>query len=132
MAGPISTVRSFRAVRTTGNSGPPNSIWLLGETLRAGLPEYAHRLRMRDEQGRGLIDHGGICLLELGKFAARPSASVPRRRPRSSARRRPWPKSSGCGACWETTQMHSKVLAVEPWQAPVRAAPAVICGSGAR
>ncbi|HYN76459.1 MAG TPA: PD-(D/E)XK nuclease family transposase, partial [Lamprocystis sp. (in: g-proteobacteria)] len=31
---------------------------------------YVHRFRMRDEQGRTLIDHGGICLLELGKFAA--------------------------------------------------------------
>jgi hypothetical protein len=25
---------------------------------------------MRDEQGRALLDHGGISLLELGKFAA--------------------------------------------------------------
>jgi hypothetical protein len=30
---------------------------------------------MRDEQGRSLIDHGGICLLELGKFAARHSGA---------------------------------------------------------
>jgi predicted transposase/invertase (TIGR01784 family) len=49
---------------------PTYSIWLLGETLRAGLPEYRHCFRMRDEQGRALIDHGGIWLLELGKFAA--------------------------------------------------------------
>jgi hypothetical protein len=49
---------------------PTYSIWLLGETLRAGLPEYRHCFRMRDEQGRPLIDHGGIWLLELGKFAA--------------------------------------------------------------
>ena len=47
---------------------PTYSIWLLGETLRAGLPEYRHCFRMRDEQGRPLIDHGGIWLLELGKF----------------------------------------------------------------
>ncbi|WP_295383961.1 Rpn family recombination-promoting nuclease/putative transposase [uncultured Thiodictyon sp.] len=49
---------------------PTYSIWLLGENLRPAVPEYVHRLRMRDEQGRGLIDHGGIWLLELGKFAA--------------------------------------------------------------
>lgn len=46
------------------------SIWLLGETLRAGVPGYAHRLRMQDDQARGLLDHGGIWLLELGRFAA--------------------------------------------------------------
>jgi predicted transposase/invertase (TIGR01784 family) len=51
------------------------SIWLLGETLRREVPDYAHRFRMRDEQGRSLIDHGGICLLELGKFAARHSGA---------------------------------------------------------
>jgi predicted transposase/invertase (TIGR01784 family) len=49
------------------------SIWLLGETLRREVPDYAHRFRIRDEQGRSLIDHGGICLLELDKFAARHS-----------------------------------------------------------
>jgi predicted transposase/invertase (TIGR01784 family) len=49
---------------------PTYSIWLLGETLRVGVPEYRHCFRMRDEQGRPLIDHGGIWLLELGKFAA--------------------------------------------------------------
>lgn len=49
---------------------PCYSIWLLGETLRPGLSEYIHCLRLRDEQGRGLLDHGGIWLLELGKFAA--------------------------------------------------------------
>ena len=51
---------------------PAYSIWLLGETLRRGLPDYAHRFRMRDDQGRTLIDHGGIWLLELSKFAAGP------------------------------------------------------------
>jgi len=58
-----------------GELRPAYSIWLLGETLRRGLPEYVHHLRMRDEQGRGLIDHGGIWLLELGKFAAGPGQS---------------------------------------------------------
>jgi len=33
---------------------------------------YAHRFRIRDDQGRTLLDHGGIRLLELGKFAAGP------------------------------------------------------------
>ena len=58
-----------------GELRPAYSIWLLGETLRRGLPEYVHHLRMRDEQGRGLIDHGGIWLLELGKFAVGPGQS---------------------------------------------------------
>jgi len=53
-----------------GELRPAYSIWLLGETLRRGLPDYVHRFRMRDEQGRTLLDHGGIWLLELGKFAA--------------------------------------------------------------
>ena len=53
-----------------GELRPTYAIWLLGESLRAGLPEYVQRLRMRDEQGRGLIDHGGICLLDLSRFAA--------------------------------------------------------------
>ncbi len=45
------------------------SIWLLGDTLLRDVPDFAHRFRMRDEQGRGLLDHGGIYLFELGKFA---------------------------------------------------------------
>ena len=48
---------------------PTYTIWLLGETLLAQVPGYAHRFRLRDEQGRGLIDHGGIWLFELAKFA---------------------------------------------------------------
>ncbi|WP_295433426.1 hypothetical protein [uncultured Thiodictyon sp.] len=46
------------------------AIWLLGEDLRPARSGYAHRFRMRDEQGRGLLDHGGISVLELGKLAA--------------------------------------------------------------
>jgi predicted transposase/invertase (TIGR01784 family) len=53
-----------------GELRPTYSIWLLGETLRPGLAEYLHRLRMRDDRGRVLLDHGGIYLLELDKFAA--------------------------------------------------------------
>ncbi len=52
-----------------GELKPTYSIWLLGETLLRDVLGYAHRFRMRDEQGRGLLDHGGIYLLELGKFA---------------------------------------------------------------
>ena len=35
-----------------------------------GLPEWFHRFRLRDDQGRELLDHGGLYLLELRKFAA--------------------------------------------------------------
>jgi predicted transposase/invertase (TIGR01784 family) len=52
-----------------GEFKPTYSIWLLGETLIREVPDYAHRFRMRDEQGRALIDHGGIFLLDLCKFA---------------------------------------------------------------
>ncbi|WP_295430642.1 PD-(D/E)XK nuclease family transposase [uncultured Thiodictyon sp.] len=33
-------------------------------------PEYAHEFRLRDRHGRVFLDHGGIWLLELSKFAA--------------------------------------------------------------
>lgn len=46
---------------------PTYSIWLLGETLRPKIKEAIHRFRLRDEQGRSLLDHGGIWLLELSK-----------------------------------------------------------------
>ena len=49
---------------------PTYAIWLLGEDLLPGDPHYAHRLRLRDERGRCLLDHGGIYLLELNKFNA--------------------------------------------------------------
>jgi predicted transposase/invertase (TIGR01784 family) len=49
---------------------PTYAIWLLGQTLRPGLPEWFHRFRLRDDQGRELLDHGGLYLLELRKFAA--------------------------------------------------------------
>ena len=47
---------------------PTYAIWLLGQTLRRGIPEWFHRLRLRDDQGRELVDHGGLYLLELSKF----------------------------------------------------------------
>ena len=46
---------------------PTYSIWLLGEDLLRGDPCYA---RLRDERDRCLLDHGGIYLFELNKFAA--------------------------------------------------------------
>jgi predicted transposase/invertase (TIGR01784 family) len=49
---------------------PTFAIWLLGETLLPDVPGYVHRYRMRDADGRTLIDHGGIHLFELPKFAA--------------------------------------------------------------
>ncbi len=47
---------------------PTYAIWLLGQTLRRNIPEWFHRLRLRDDQGRELVDHGGLYLLELSKF----------------------------------------------------------------
>lgn len=49
---------------------PTYAIWLLGQTLRPGLSDWFHRFRLRDDQGRELLDHGGLYLLELSKFAA--------------------------------------------------------------
>lgn len=49
---------------------PTYAIWLLGETLLADDPDYAHNFRLRDEQGNIFLDHGGIWLLELSKFVA--------------------------------------------------------------
>ena len=47
---------------------PTYAIWLLGETLLREIQEYAHCYRLRDEQGRTFLDHGGIWLFELSKF----------------------------------------------------------------
>jgi predicted transposase/invertase (TIGR01784 family) len=49
---------------------PTFGIWLLGETLLPAVPGYAHRYRFCDAHGRALLDHGGIALFELSKFAA--------------------------------------------------------------
>ncbi len=51
-----------------GDLKPTYAIWLLGEALLPDRPGYAHRFRFRDEAGRGLVEHGEICLLELAKF----------------------------------------------------------------
>ena len=53
-----------------GELQPTYAIWVLAEDLLPADPAYAHRYRLRDDQGRQLIDHGGIWLLELNKFAA--------------------------------------------------------------
>jgi len=55
---------SYRKLR------PTYAIWLLGQTLLPDAPEYAHEFRLRDQHGRVFLDHGGIWLLELSKFAA--------------------------------------------------------------
>ena len=49
---------------------PTYAIWLLDEALLTDQPEYAHCYRLRDDQGRIFLDHGGIWLLELSKYAA--------------------------------------------------------------
>ena len=46
---------------------PAYSIWLLGETLRSEVDEARHRFQLQDEQGRSLVAHGGIWLVELSK-----------------------------------------------------------------
>jgi predicted transposase/invertase (TIGR01784 family) len=49
---------------------PTCAIWLLGQALRPKIAEAVHRFQWRDEKGRSLVDHGGIWLLELSKYAA--------------------------------------------------------------
>jgi len=60
----IPSIPSYRKLR------PTYAIWLLGQTLLPEAPEYAHEFRLRDQHGRVFLDHGGIWLLELSKFAA--------------------------------------------------------------
>jgi len=62
--GQIKEGESFRKLR------PTYSIWLLGQTLLPDDPDYAHEFRLRDQRGRIFLNHGGIWLLELSKFAA--------------------------------------------------------------
>ena len=49
---------------------PTYVIWILDQTLFAERAEYDHRYRLRDDQGRDLIDHGVIRLFELSKVHA--------------------------------------------------------------
>ncbi|MBK5941899.1 Rpn family recombination-promoting nuclease/putative transposase [Halochromatium roseum] len=49
---------------------PTYAIWLLAEDLLPDHSRYLHDFRLRDAQGRSLVDHGGIWLLELNKFHA--------------------------------------------------------------
>ncbi|WPL15204.1 PD-(D/E)XK nuclease family transposase [Thiorhodovibrio winogradskyi] len=49
---------------------PTYAIWLLAEDLLPDPDVYLHDFRLRDPQGRGLLNHGGIWLLELNKFHA--------------------------------------------------------------
>jgi hypothetical protein len=48
---------------------PTYAILLLGEALLPDEPGYAHDIRLRDATGRMFGEHGGIRLLEIGKFA---------------------------------------------------------------
>ncbi|MGH8498226.1 MAG: Rpn family recombination-promoting nuclease/putative transposase, partial [Methylococcales bacterium] len=57
---------------------PTYSIWLLAENLIAD-DDYAHNYKLRDDNGRMLIDHGGIWLLELAKFDAESIATEQQR-----------------------------------------------------
>ena len=52
-----------------GELQPTYAIWILDQPLFGDRPEYAHRFTLRDQHGRGLIDHGAIRLFELSKFA---------------------------------------------------------------
>ena len=60
----------LRSGQDYGELRPTYAIWLLAENLLRDDPAYAHAYRLRDEAGRCFLDHGGIWLLELNKFAA--------------------------------------------------------------
>jgi predicted transposase/invertase (TIGR01784 family) len=64
--------QQLRSGQDYGQLGPAYAIWILAQDLLRGDPAYAHRYRLCDEQGRRLIDHGGIWLMELNKFAGEP------------------------------------------------------------
>jgi predicted transposase/invertase (TIGR01784 family) len=49
---------------------PTYAIWLLAADLLTDPDAYLHDFRLRDAQGRTLVEHGGIWLLELNKFHA--------------------------------------------------------------
>ena len=51
---------------------PTYAIWLLAEDLFPERDGYLHDFRLRDAQGRSLVEHGGIWLLELNKFDTEP------------------------------------------------------------
>jgi predicted transposase/invertase (TIGR01784 family) len=48
---------------------PTYGIWLLAENLLPDDDRYSHHFKLRDDRGRSLLEHGGIWLLELEKFA---------------------------------------------------------------
>jgi predicted transposase/invertase (TIGR01784 family) len=49
---------------------PTYSIWLLAEDLLSNTTDYANVYKMLNKEGKTLLDHGGIWLLELNKFIA--------------------------------------------------------------
>jgi predicted transposase/invertase (TIGR01784 family) len=48
---------------------PVYAIWLLDQNLVRDDGAYARHYKLRDQRGRSLLEHGGVWLLELGKFA---------------------------------------------------------------
>jgi predicted transposase/invertase (TIGR01784 family) len=72
-------IQQLQSGQDYGQLRPTYAIWLLGDDLLADDPAYAHRYRLRDERGRGLLDHGGIALFELSKFATEAVASEEQR-----------------------------------------------------
>ena len=60
----------LRSGQDYGALRPTYAIWLLAEDLLRADPAYAHVYQLRDDAGRCFLDHGGIWLLELNKFAA--------------------------------------------------------------
>ena len=62
--------QQLRSGQDYGQLRPTYAIWILAQHLLRDDPAYAHRYRLCDERGRRLIDHGGIWLMELEKFAA--------------------------------------------------------------
>jgi len=49
---------------------PTYGIWLLAEDLIKDDTDCIHDYKLRDGKGRVLVEHGGVWLLELGKFSA--------------------------------------------------------------
>ena len=47
---------------------PTYALWVLAEDLLTGDTDWIHDYQLRDAKGRRLLPHGGIWLLELGKF----------------------------------------------------------------
>lgn len=62
--------QQLRKGQKYGALRPTYAIWLLATNLVSGDTRDTHAYQFRDEDGQLLLDHGGIWLLELNKFAA--------------------------------------------------------------